>query len=115
MKTGCSLGIDTTVSVNGCFEDNISVWHQRLGHPSENILHHLPIYSNQKNSLVCVICLFAKQTKLPFPINNTVSDEVFDLIHIDIWGPLQTKEPYWCTLLFFLQWWMIIAGPYGCF
>ena len=30
----------------------------------------------------------AKQTKLPFPISETKSNACFDLVHMDIWGPI---------------------------
>ena len=33
-------------------------------------------------------CHLAKQRKLPFHISNGKSLHAFDLIHIDIWGPI---------------------------
>ena len=39
----------------------------------------------------CTICLLAKQRKLSFTFNNSLSSNAFDLIHIDIWGSFSTK------------------------
>ena len=36
----------------------------------------------------CEFCHMAKQKCLPFPCSHTKSIKVFDLIHVDIWGPL---------------------------
>jgi len=37
---------------------------------------------------ICAPCHLAKQHKLNFPLSKTNSQNVFDLIHIDIWGHL---------------------------
>jgi len=36
----------------------------------------------------CQICSLAKQKRLPFPISTSSSNKIFDLLHMDIWGPL---------------------------
>lgn len=73
--------------------DNPSVWHVRMGHPSEKMLHHLPISLNKESSLsMCEICQLSKQTKQPFPISHTRSDEILDLLHMDVWGPYRQKS-----------------------
>ena len=41
---------------------------------------------------ICAPCHLAKQHKLSFPLSKTNSQNVFDLIHIDIWGPLGTPS-----------------------
>lgn len=38
---------------------------------------------------VCEICPLARQTKLSFPIRKSGSKRIFELIHIDTWGPFQ--------------------------
>jgi hypothetical protein len=40
------------------------------------------------NKIVCDACHIGKQAKLPFPNNNNRTEHVFDLLHMDIWGPL---------------------------
>lgn len=67
-------------------------WHLRFGHVSHEKLNVLKgIYPSiwcNKTSFPCDVCHLAKQKKLPFPDSNNVSMHVFDLIHVEIWGPL---------------------------
>nr|KYP68601.1 Retrovirus-related Pol polyprotein from transposon TNT 1-94 [Cajanus cajan] len=67
------------------------LWHFRLGHPSilvlQNICKHFP-FIKFDSMKVCDYCHLAKQSKLPFPPGIHKSSAPFDLIHIDIWGPL---------------------------
>ena len=67
-----------------------SIWHFRLGYPSDAKL------SSLKNALLnnvctfnkdCEICPLAKHKRLPFPFPNHVFDSPFDIVHCDIWGP----------------------------
>lgn len=37
--------------------------------------------------MVCHVCPLARQTKLPFPVSHNKSSAVFDLLHVDVWGP----------------------------
>lgn len=71
------------------------VWHQRLGHPSQDKIHALSKLlhiSCNKTSLdrLCTICPLAKQKRLSFPHSQKLSKSPFDLVHIDIWGPFST-------------------------
>ena len=66
---------------------NYSLWHSRLGHPSDvklqslsNIFPFLQNYCTKQ----CTICPLAKQKQLPFPFNNTMCDSSFDLVHMDV-------------------------------
>lgn len=45
------------------------------------------IPSCSKFSTPCVICPMARQSKLPFPSNSISTKHVFELIHMDTWGP----------------------------
>ena len=66
----------------------------RLGHASDNKLHALHNYIPNVQSFYsnknCVLCPIAKQKRLPFPSFNHVSNNAFDLIHYDVWGPFAT-------------------------
>ena len=72
-----------------------SLWHARLGHPSDVKLHalghFLPCLQKACNDL-CNVCPLAKQKRLPFPFNNKISFCAFDLIHLDVWGPYATSS-----------------------
>ena len=67
-----------------------SLWHLRLGHPSDvklsllkNVLHDSVCTFNKD----CEICPLAKHKRLPFPFPNHISDSPFNIVHCDIWGP----------------------------
>ena len=47
---------------------------------------YYPILSNDK-SFTCNTCHYAKHKKLPFPSSISHASHVFDLLHMDIWGP----------------------------
>ena len=64
------------------------LWHLRLGHVSDDKLHHC-IYdvSSFHSNKECVVCPIAKHKRLHFPNSNHLSTHAFDLIHCDVWGP----------------------------
>ena len=51
---------------------------------------HNDIHFNHDN--IFSPCHLAKQHKLPFQLSKSFSKSVFDLIHIDIWGPLDVPS-----------------------
>ncbi|XP_075102696.1 uncharacterized protein LOC142177534 [Nicotiana tabacum] len=75
------------------FSDSIvkeKVWHYRLGHmPFSNMknVSSVSISKSSKFFTPCVICPMARQSKLPFPSSSISTKKVFELIHVDIWGP----------------------------
>jgi len=59
------------------------LWHKWLGHLSNEMLSFLPpslgiVYNKGE------ICVWAKQTRYPFPIRKNNAKSIFDLIHCDI-------------------------------
>ena len=40
---------------------------------------------------ICEVCPKAKQHRLPFPHSKTSTAHIFQLIHVDTWGPYHTK------------------------
>ncbi|GJU85965.1 putative RNA-directed DNA polymerase [Tanacetum coccineum] len=88
---------DETQGINSGFEKpkcNLSkyIWHNRLGHPSNQVLKVLKHDLAFDNSDIdhCEICQKSKQTREPFPLNDytrsvwvymlKVKDEVFDCV-----------------------------------
>jgi hypothetical protein len=72
--------------------DKFSIlWHNRLGHVSDmihkSISVQFPFVPFKSHSTPCDICHYAKQKRLPFPNSNTRSSHIFELLHVDIWGP----------------------------
>ena len=60
-----------------------------LGHTSITTLHHISFISNKdfQNVKDCNICPLAKQHRLPFSTSEISIAGVFDLLHLDLWGP----------------------------
>ncbi|CAA7057513.1 unnamed protein product [Microthlaspi erraticum] len=77
------------------------VWHQRLGHPSNGVFDLLPVVSSRvKDFSSCSTCLKAKQCRDMFHSSDNKSDGVFDMIHVDLWGPYRIASL--CNSYYFL-------------
>ncbi|XP_074266144.1 uncharacterized protein LOC141588612 [Silene latifolia] len=93
----------STVAVSTSF----SLWHHRLGHPSEQVVKLLPFFRNNKYSLSkpCEVCHRAKHIRSSFPLSSNNSLCAFELIHCDLWGPFDTPSSsgarYFLTLRVF--------------
>lgn len=64
----------------------VDLWHYCLGHLSHSIL---PYFSSLDSKILfnkCsfIVCLMAKQTRLPFSISSISSSNCLDLRHMDI-------------------------------
>jgi hypothetical protein len=67
-----------------------SMWHNRLGHPSDqavNLIQSTLKFTKDSHVSPCDICHKAKQTREPFPLSDHKSSTLGDLVHIDLWGP----------------------------
>jgi hypothetical protein len=90
-------------------KDSVStavLWHLRLGHLSFDrmkCLNKQYSYIPSASHSACDICHLSRQKKLPFPISNNNANELFELIHVDIWGPFSTVSVhgfrYFLTIL----------------
>lgn len=97
-RTGRSNGI---VTMTQHLDNHNLLWHNRLGHPSIKVLKHMSLYGVDLSSCnKCTVCPLAKQTRLPFQISMSRADNVFDLLHLDVWGPYRTATHNGCR--FFL-------------
>jgi len=80
----------SSITLN-CNNNNADLWHFRLGHPGNKVIKQICTnfpYVQSVNNSICDICHFAKLHKLPFPKSTTTSAAIFDLIHVDKWGPM---------------------------
>nr|GEY72391.1 ribonuclease H-like domain-containing protein [Tanacetum cinerariifolium] len=67
-----------------------STWHQRLGHPGDEVLRSLASRqfiscNKEKSSHVCHACQLGKHMKLPFHSSKSIVKHSFDIIHSDLW------------------------------
>lgn len=90
------------ISINTAISS--SIWHKRMGHPSKVIMEYLPFVCNKKDCDVnCDSCRMEKQTRFPFSTSTSCTKEIFELIHVDIWGPYKveslTGARYFITLV----------------
>lgn len=80
-----------------------ALWHLRLGHVSTPVLHKIPAITNSisdSHTKTCHICPLAKQSHLPFHVSTSHVTHIFDLIHVDLWGPYFHETSHGCR--FFL-------------
>lgn len=71
----------------------------RLGHPSTPVLQkisslHTHMVVDSLNS--CPICPISKQSNLPFTLSNSRATKVFELVHVDLWGPYSHETQSGC-------------------
>lgn len=69
------------------YDCNALLWHRRFGHLSFHKLQSLSLISSSHNIDPCYVCAKAKQHKIPFPKNVTITDTLFVTIHVDVWAP----------------------------
>ncbi|KAM2408029.1 hypothetical protein ACFX1X_027124 [Malus domestica] len=72
-----------------------SIWHQRLGHPTNEVqlkmLKESQIsVSLDKSPHLCSACIRGKMTRQPFPSKCNKSSVPFEKVHTDVWGPSPT-------------------------
>lgn len=75
-------------------EDNGYLWHRKMGHIGYG---NLTFLKNEIRNVTfpkdkCVTCLKARQTRLPFKQSSRETNEVLELVHTDICGPLPVKS-----------------------
>ena len=90
-----------------CYAVTLDCWHQRLGHPSENVLRQLVDFdaavgmrpTSDTLANICVPFLQAKQVRTMHKPSPSSVSNVLDLVHLDLMGPLPNR---WEGLSIFL-------------
>ncbi|MBW0558206.1 hypothetical protein O181_097921 [Austropuccinia psidii MF-1] len=73
-------------------------WHQRLGHPGNQILKSLGFTNFSEQP--CDVCAKGKMTTLPFKGHFTEVAEPLDCLHLDVVGPITpTSKSGYCYFL----------------
>ena len=69
---------------------SLALWHARLSHASSSRVQQLAsrglLGSVSTENFDCVSCQLGKQPTLPFNTSESISTDIFDLIHSDVWG-----------------------------
>ena len=67
---------------------SLALWHARLSHASSSWVQQLAsrglLGSVSTENFDCVSCQFGKQPALPFNNSESISTNIFDLIHSDV-------------------------------
>lgn len=74
---------------------SFDIWHYRLDHPSDDSLLCLKsqlLFWSNKSTCFCPACYRAKPRRLPFPDHVANNNAIFDLIHMDVWGPYSQAD-----------------------
>ena len=70
---------------------SLALWHARLGHAFSSRVQQLAsrglLGSVSTENFDCVSCQLGKQPALPFNTSESISTDIFDVIHSDVWGP----------------------------
>ncbi|GKC99172.1 ribonuclease H-like domain-containing protein, partial [Tanacetum coccineum] len=81
--------------IASCFVSK-PLWHQRLGHPADQVLDALKttlnLDSHSTSDHFCETCNKAKQTREPFPLSDHKSTKIGELVHLDVWGPYKVTS-----------------------
>jgi hypothetical protein len=68
---------------------SMSTWHRRLKHPSADALSKLSsdssVVCSRHTHDFCHACQLGCQTRMPFVSSTSRVDNIFDLIHCDLW------------------------------
>ena len=67
---------------------SLALWYARLGHASSSQVQQLAsrglLGSVSTENFDCVSCQLGKQLVLPFNTSESISTDIFDLIHFDV-------------------------------
>ena len=82
------ISVAATVVVS--FIHFLALWHACLGYASSSRVQQLAsrglLGSVSTENFDCVSCQLGKQPALSFNTSESISTNIFDLIHFDVWG-----------------------------
>ena len=83
--------VSVVVAAAISFIPSLALCHAGLGHASFSRVQQLVsrglLGSVSTENFDCVSCQLGKQSALPFNTSESISIDIFDLIHSDVWGP----------------------------
>ncbi|GKE21902.1 ribonuclease H-like domain-containing protein [Tanacetum coccineum] len=96
----------TSTSPTAFLSTSASTWHQRLGHPGDEVLRSLVSgrfisCNKEKAPYLCQACQLGKHVKLPFHSSDSIVENCFDIIHSDLWtSPIVSSSGFKYYILF---------------
>ncbi|GJZ44585.1 ribonuclease H-like domain-containing protein [Tanacetum coccineum] len=96
----------TTTTPTALFSSNQSTWHQRLGHPGDDVLRFLVFNkfiscNKTKSTTLCHACQLGKHVRHPFLHSSTIVENTFDIVHSDVWtSPIPSVSGFQYYVLF---------------
>ena len=90
LKTAASLAKSKVATVQTSSKEKIMEIHQRMGHPSFDLLKILYPYLFEKiefDMCICNACQLGKFKRSTYPPTNNRTQRPFQLLHCDVWGP----------------------------
>ena len=83
LVTSVSVAATATISLN----PSLALWHAHIGHASSSRVKQLAsrglLSSVSTENFDCISCQLGKQPVLPFNTSESISTDIFDLIHSD--------------------------------
>lgn len=78
----------SSANILKCFISKLT-WHSRLGHPADQALTVLRTQLNPDSYALSPreVCHWPKQTRKLFPISQRLTNNIGELIHVDVWDP----------------------------
>ncbi|KAE8689483.1 CYP710A2 protein [Hibiscus syriacus] len=102
--------LEVEASVASCSSDSAMLWHQKLGHMSEQgmkvLVEQKLLPGLTKISLpLCEHCITSNQHRLKFNTSNSRGKNVLELVHSDVWRcwvyPIKKKSDVFSTFKIF--------------
>lgn len=99
-----SRSVFVSFSFSASITSDVRLWHNRLGYLPLSSMKNISYFSFPTDSeFLCEVCHLAKQTRLPFQLSQIHSKGIFELIHIDTWGPYRIpthdEHKYFLTIV----------------
>jgi len=85
-----------TTTQRECIVNKNTLWHLRLGHAPLSRIRHVVDIDKNKHEEICLTCPMSKFFKLPYPLSHTKSQQLFNLVHMDVWGPYRVPTHRVC-------------------
>ncbi|XP_074271034.1 uncharacterized protein LOC141594954 [Silene latifolia] len=93
--------------LNNCIVQDVSslnfvaLIHSRLGYTSFDRLKYVPgFHINNKRNVHCETYVLSKHHLLPFSVSTSRASCLFELIHMDVWGPYKLQGTVLFKLIF---------------